>query len=202
MYKISTHIEQSDLGQDSLVILSKNETVLFCLADGAGGVSGGKEAAQFVSHVSHLTELDSLHSPEEFEAYLRNMDAHIYSDPLLGETTAIIGKIHNGELIGASVGDSECWLLSDEFDYELTSMKVNKPLLGSSSSQPIGFGPIGFHGVILIGSDGLFKYAEREKIKELSLSSNSVAANYVALAQLRSGVFPDDVAVIEIRNAL
>ncbi len=202
MYKISTHIEQPSDGQDALATLNVNEIIYFCLADGAGGTSGGKEASVFITLASNLLKLEKLNTPEDFEGYLREIDVLISNNSLLGESTAIVGKIQHGKVIGASVGDSECWLFNKEFDYELTNMSINKPLLGSSEAKPIGFGPFELNGVLLIGSDGLFKYTSHEKIKVMAKSSVSKAKDYSNLAQLKSGTYSDDIAVIEVRNAL
>jgi serine/threonine protein phosphatase PrpC len=202
MQIISTHIEQSSSGQDALSILNINETIYFCLADGAGGSSGGKEASKFITLASNLIKLEKLNTPEDFEMHLRQIDSELSDNYLLGESTAIVGKIQYGVVTGASVGDSECWLFNKEFDYQLTNMSINKPLLGSSEAQPIGFGPFDLDGVLLIGTDGLFKYAPHEKIKLKAGSSVSRAKDYSILAQLKSGAYSDDIAVIEVRNAL
>jgi PPM family protein phosphatase len=202
MYKISSHIEQSSDGQDAFFVFNANDAIYFCLADGAGGTSGGKEASLFMTHCSNLIELEKLKTPEDFEEYLRKMDFEIYQTPLLGESTVIVGKIQDGNVIGASVGDSECWLFNKSFDYELTSMSINRPLLGSSEAKPIAFGPFELDGVLLIGSDGLFKYADCKKIKDLALSPISIAKDYSSLARLKSGKYSDDIAVIEVRTTL
>ncbi|QPB82386.1 hypothetical protein CWC22_005050 [Pseudoalteromonas rubra] len=199
MYLISTNIEQDEYGQDSLSTFVNSDEVYFCLADGSGGISGGKEASLFATSLVNIAKTEKFNSPDEFEAFLLSLDATISSDSILGETTIIVGKVSNNEVFGASVGDSECWILSNEFDYELSSHQIRKPLLGSGNSKPIGFGPINFSGTLLVASDGLFKYAVLSDIKELAHSNHlPQAIDYTRLAQLKSGTYSDDIAVIAI----
>ena len=62
----------------------------------------------------------------------------------------------------------------------------------------MGFGPLPCVARLLLGSDGLFKYVQHERIRDLT-STHAVAeaaAALVSAARLPSGALQDDIAVI------
>ncbi|AZZ92727.1 hypothetical protein EUZ85_19165 [Hahella sp. KA22] len=197
-FDFSHYLEaQSAHGEDALFVHEKDGCIWFCVADGAGG----KEASDYVADAfSQLLEED-LHSPDELECYLRRWDQEIAAMSPLGETTAAIGKVTNGEVIGASVGDSQCWLFHPEFVYELTQLQRRKPLLGSGEAVPIGFGPMILQGVLVVGSDGFFNYAPWSHIKQLVNSAGATASQFADLARNKSGALADDLSIIVIRQS-
>jgi PPM family protein phosphatase len=92
------------------VSLACRQGTLLVLADGAGGMAGGAEAAQAVlDHISALR--DAL--PHDFVAVLSELDGVLAGRPDCGETTAVIAYMNDGEVAGASVGDCCAWLLSE-----------------------------------------------------------------------------------------
>jgi serine/threonine protein phosphatase PrpC len=116
----------------------------------------------------------------------------------IGQATAVIAIIIDGQVWGASVGDSGAWLISSSGIVDLTQNQKRKPFLGSSNAVPIGFGPQVCENRLLLGSDGLFKYVADERIRDLSssLPLAHAAAALVDSARLPSGALQDDVAVI------
>ncbi|GAB2191633.1 hypothetical protein MAH1_32410 [Sessilibacter sp. MAH1] len=76
-------------------------------------------------------------------------------------------------------------------------MQNLKPLLGSGSTTPIGFGPMDADKSILLGSDGLFKYIKLEEMK-LLLSTKTTAKEIAKLAKQDIGSLQDDVSIIYI----
>lgn len=101
------------------------------------------------------------------------------------------------EIRCASVGDSEAWLiLGGEVD-ELTDGQRRKPLLGSGGAIPANAMRPRRPGLLLISSDGLFRYASREKIVGALQDGPSEATlhNLVDCVRLRSGALQDDVAI-------
>jgi PPM family protein phosphatase len=116
----------------------------------------------------------------------------------VGEATAVIAILVDGQVWGASVGDSGAWLISTSGIVDLTRDQKRKPLLGSGNAIPIGFGPLACVSRLLLGSDGLFEYVPHERIRDLSnsLPLANAAAALVDAARLPSGALQDDVAVI------
>ncbi len=197
----SDYLEQKEKhGDDALALFEYNDELWFCIADGAGGTAGASDASKvIVSMFRNAAQSGTLRSPDEFEAFLRHCDSTIMGRPNSGESTAVIGKVANGEVIGASCGDSEAWLYNETYSYELTNLQCLKPLLGSGEACPIGFGPME-KSHLVIGSDGLFKYTNRHKIKELALQGNMKADDIATLAKVTTGKLQDDISVILINN--
>jgi serine/threonine protein phosphatase PrpC len=179
-------------GDDRAEALPRGTGHLLVLADGAGGTSGGAAAADAVLARARSLALSSL---SDCVGFLRDLDRQLTN---VGQTTAIVVVLEDGQVFGASVGDSCAWLLSAASVVDLTRYQKSKPLLGSGNATPIGFGPLPCSGRVLVGSDGLFKYVTYERICNLasSLPLTEVPAALVAAARLRSGALQDDIAVI------
>ena len=201
MYKVSSYIEQHGTsGDDSLELLQLDDCILFCIADGAGGSAGAKEASKLVTQAAkELIMLQEFTNPDDFEGFLRKLDLEVSTNPSCGETTAIVGTIKGDVVVGASCGDSEAWIYSEKFDYELTGLQYNKPLIGSRKATPIGFGPLECSNLV-IGSDGLFKYADRNQIKEHVMSKVAKSEDIAALAKKETGELQDDISVILLQR--
>lgn len=201
MFKFSSYLEQQNKnGDDALYIKEIGSSIWFCIADGAGGTGQGAYASAYIIEVfKELTRIDGINAPDDFESFLRKVDIELLNKSQGSEATAIVGKVIDGVIVGASVGDSEAWIFNLEYDYELTSMQHLKPLLGSGKSVPIGFGPMYMEKYFLLGSDGLFKYANRNEIKSL-LSSDCEAMQIADLAKKATGNLQDDLSVILISS--
>lgn len=199
MPKISSYLEQQNTkGDDAFFVVEIGASIWFCIADGAGGTGAGNAASQFViDSFKKLSQAEDFNDPEDFESFLRELDVALVRELNGGETTAIVGRVFDDQVIGASVGDSEAWLFNLEYDYELTSMQIIKPLLGSGASIPIGFGPMNVEQFMLLGSDGLFKYARHHDIQSL-LTADVSAMEIAGLAKYETGGLQDDISVIFI----
>jgi PPM family protein phosphatase len=199
MFEISSYLEQQNKkGDDNLYLVEAFDSIWFCISDGAGGTGEGEAASYYVVEAfKELVHINSFDNSEDFEGFLRGIDKELSCESHGGEATAIIGKVINGTVMGASVGDSEAWLFNLEYDYELTSLQNIKPLIGSGSSIPIGFGPINLDQSMLLGSDGLFKYTKHTEIKNL-LSNSVKAKNIAELAKNETGKLQDDISAIYI----
>ncbi|MDB6125201.1 MAG: hypothetical protein JWQ71_4194 [Pedosphaera sp.] len=134
---------------------------------------------------------------------LETIDREIEADSTAGETTGVIALISGREIVGASVGDSEAWLISPRGAERLTSGQMRKPFLGSGVASPVAFRASFTEGSLLVGSDGLFKYTSEEKIcaavleKDLKIAVDSL----VRLVGLPSGTLPDDVGIALARRS-
>lgn len=199
MFTVCSYLEQqSEQGDDRLYVAKVGGSIWFCIADGAGGTGSGDRASSYIIEAfAELTRISDFNSADDFESFLRAIDLGLASEGFGGESTALLGKVENGIVVGASVGDSDAWLFNHEYEYLLTSLQYVKPLLGSGKSIPIGFGPIRIDLFLLIGSDGLFKYSKHQDIRSQVLNG-STAVEIAALAKKETGKLQDDISVILI----
>ncbi len=170
---------------------------LLVLADGAGGTAGGAEAADIV--LAAALALARQATPFDCIQFLQQIDLQLQ---IVGETTAVIAVVHDGQISGASVGDSGAWLIEATRTLDLTAQQRHKPLLGSGSAMPVAFGPQPFSGRLLLASDGLLKYVPQQRISGLinDLAVDEAAAALIDAARLPSGALCDDIAVIVAAN--
>src|SRR5260370_34802500 len=96
--------------QDRGPVIEDGLRLVLCVADGAGGQSGGMQAAimatEFVRQNASRTD-----TPDSCSELLRRMDATIAKDSVAGETTCAYAILTPAEIFGASVGDSGVWLI-------------------------------------------------------------------------------------------
>lgn len=186
------------VNQDRGLVLCDGSRVVLCVADGAGGSSGGVEAASMALegirlNVSLLTDTDSC------VEILRKMDAIIANDQVAGETTCALAIITPEEIFGASTGDSGIWLIPEQGAHvDLTQAQQRKPFLGSGSAWPVPFQRPRCLGRLLLATDGLLKYASVDRIlatcrePQIELAADRL----VELVRYPSGALPDDVTLI------
>jgi serine/threonine protein phosphatase PrpC len=190
------------VGRDDRVgVGSREGAVLLVVADGAGGLRGGAAAAQFVvDHASRrFAATDGLLDPMIWMAWLRDTDLAMHSDPALGESTCVVSVIADGQFVaGASVGDSEALFVDEDGVVELTQGQKRKPLLGSGSCEPHPFFAHRRRGTIVLATDGLVKYASRDRIAAVVRAAplSALAEDLVSTVRLPSGRLHDDVGIV------
>jgi len=186
--------------QDRATFLEYPQGLLLIIADGAGGMGGGAEAAELVIQIvkEQIGPNIQFTNPLIWNNILQETDSRLLAHPIAGETTAVIVAISNRIIYGASVGDSGAFLIQGQTDFELTAQQQRKPLLGSGIAMPSPYGPIPFHGTLLLATDGLIKYAPMTKIHQMVLNNpiESVAQSLIESVRYPSGHLPDDVSVI------
>ena len=86
------------------------------------------------------------------------------------------------------------WLIQGASQHVLTEHQRRKPLLGSGEATPVFFDTPWTGGVLLAGSDGLFKYADGPRIRAAAAGPDLSAAarELAALPRLAPGGLPDD----------
>ena len=94
--------------EDRVAVFTADERTVIVVADGAGGVGSGDIAAEFVLREIE-TELHRIHSTDQWAETLRQIDCRIIS----GESTAVVVDVRPYGIAGASVGDSEAWVIKD-----------------------------------------------------------------------------------------
>lgn len=172
--------------------------VAIVLADGAGGRSGGREAAEAVLR-GVRARAGELADAEGCASALEAVDRELVTQRHGGEATAVLVVVRGREVVGASVGDSGAWLVGPAGVRELTGRQVRKPFVGVGCATATPFlAVIGPDERLLVASDGLLKYVDRERIVAASLSGSlaEAARRLVDEARLPSGGLQDDVAVV------
>ena len=171
---------------------------VLAVADGAGGLSGGTEAA--VMAVEFIREnAEKLHDSAACVALLREMDQRIVQDSTAGETTCALAVIIDGQVFGASVGDSGVWIIGRTEVTNLTQGQSRKPFVGSGSAWPMPFlQQTATDGTLLLATDGLLKYTSAERIASVCREGDTqnAAEGLIELVRYPSGALPDDITVI------
>ncbi len=196
MHLTSHIIANGENAQDRLFVRRFADRVVMAVADGAGGRSGGAEAATLAIEV--ISQLASdLHSEEDCIDTLLKAHALIEKNDTAGETTAVIAVIDGDEVFGASVGDSGAWIIGEDGIEDLSSEQNRKPFLGCGDIEPVGFSCSELEGTLLIASDGLLRYAGRDRIASAVRKSafETVCQELVRLVRYPSGALPDDVSI-------
>jgi serine/threonine protein phosphatase PrpC len=184
--------------QDCGAVLEWDRRWVVVLADGAGGRSGGREAAALLVALVRQGA-DQLLDVDACVKCLEDIDRRIAADPVAGETTAVLVVATPCRVFGASVGDSGAWLIEESAHTDLTRGQARRPFLGTGDALVIPFarnlaGP----ARLLLATDGLLKYAPAERITAVCQTPDLEAAtsNLIGLVRYPSGALPDDTTVI------
>lgn len=184
--------------QDRGAVIECGPRLVLVVADGAGGLSGGAAAATMaVDLVSR--DVSILDNADSCITLLQSLDRAIAQDKVAGETTCVLVVITKGEVYGASVGDSGAWLIGQNGLEDLTKHQIRKPFLGSGCALPVSFKHRVADGeMLLLATDGLFKYTSADRIENVCRQASSEAATkqLVELVRYPSGALPDDITII------
>ena len=182
--------------EDYIAVIHDGSRTVIVVADGAGGVGSGDIAAKtVVREVS--ADYSQMETAEHWQAKLRQIDLQIDT----GESTAVVADLRPEGVCGASVGDSQAWIVRYSEITDLTSQQHRKPLLGSREAAPVGFSYPPLQGILLAATDGFFNYAPRKKIASLIERSDfyEIPRQCVEMVRLGSGELWDDVGVVACR---
>jgi hypothetical protein len=204
MLNVAKHVEAGgkDL-QDRAEFFWHGSTLYLVLGDGAGGMSGGAEAAEFVMQRVKAEADSAALSPEALSNLLSAVDREMAAIGAYGETTCVLAAVSEAGIVGASVGDSGAWSISKSGVDDITANQCRKPFIGSGRANPVGFSRGPLQGTLLVASDGLLKYTSAERIAEATLCSdlNEVLRKLVGLVRYPSSMLPDDLSILLARNA-
>ncbi len=173
-------------------------SLVLVVADGAGGISGGAEAAQFlVEGVKKRIGATSIDTDGLIEL-LTSLDREMADIGAFGETTGVVAVLSGNGIFGASVGDSGAFVFSKTGLENLTANQTRKPFFGSGRAIPIPFTRESLSGTLLVATDGLLKYTSLEKIAATILAADfdSAANKLVELVRYQSGALPDDISIL------
>jgi serine/threonine protein phosphatase PrpC len=183
-------------GQDRATVTELGNDIMIVVADGAGGTGNGAVAAQAI--------VDAVCARAGETRDLAVLLAELDRDAVLlghGQSTAVALVVGPGGIGGASVGDSGAWLVGDNEIVDLTEHQVRKPLVGAGCI-PVAFDAGALDGgTLVVGTDGLFRYAKRDDIARLAREPDLAAAARALVDRVRlpTGGLQDDVAVVLCR---
>ena len=184
--------------QDRAAVIESSVGLVLVVADGAGGRSGGTEAAAMAIE-SVRQSASRLADASACAELLHKMDQAIRDDKVAGETTCAMAIVTEHAIYGASVGDSGVWVLNNGRFMNLTEQQSRKPFIGSGSAWAVPFDyKITGMESLLLGTDGLLKYAAPERIISICTAPepSDVPRKLIELVRYPSGALPDDVTVI------
>jgi serine/threonine protein phosphatase PrpC len=184
--------------EDRLEITCSGARWTLVIADGAGGTTGGAQAAAQASvDLADRGLRDALDEGGWCQT-LRQLDEALASGGRPGETTAVVLQLIDGHLTGASVGDSGALLFSGAGVIDLTGNQARKPLVGSGRCQPRGIARQPWSGRLLLATDGLLAYVPWPVLVSTATRGSVQAATeaLVAAARLPSGGLQDDIALV------
>jgi serine/threonine protein phosphatase PrpC len=186
--------------EDAVGVFERDDVLVAALADGAGGIRGGDAASRSLVLVAESAASDPAFAVKDIGAWIdlfRSADAALAAKGA-GVTTGVVVVLGPRGLIGISIGDSEAWVV--------TSNQIDDLTVGQQTRQRLGGGPAALAtferpflaGVLVIATDGLFKFAANEVIARIvRVGPIGVAAErLVELVRHPSGVLADDVAVV------
>lgn len=191
-------------GEDRVGVFLRDGAVMLVVADGAGGQAGGASAAQFIVDraAERFREPGEVVDPVLWAAWMRDLDRSIQTDRSLGESTAVVCVVEEEFVGGISVGDSEAIMVGPNAVVDLTRGQKRKPLVGSARVEPHAFFVRRTTGTVLLGTDGLFKYARQDRIIEVVRRApfRGLLDELVAAVRLPSGSLQDDVGMVASRS--
>lgn len=190
--------------QDAVGVYERAQVLVVALADGGGGMRGGEAASRSLVAVVESAVSDCAFALDRLEPWIdvfRATDAGLAANRA-GETTGVVVVVTPRGLFGVSIGDSEAWVVSATGVDNLTVGQQTRQRLGGRRSAPAIFERPALGGVLVVASDGLFKYAATEVIARIVRASalGEAAEHLVELVRLRSGKVADDVAVVVVRD--
>lgn len=196
---------RGELSEDrARVVWLGSQTLVAAIADGVGGQPGGGRAAQLVVETveAEATTL-ARRKAKVWPGFFHALDDALTAQPEAGQTTLVALELAGQYVTGASVGDSEAWWVTAGGHYDLTEAQRRKPFLGQGVAEPVSFAlTLTEPGMLLIATDGLFKYADPLAITEAVRQAESVESAADALLTLASspaGRLYDDLALVLIR---
>lgn len=199
-FKTAIASEAADTNdQDRVTAMPCGASTIVAVADGAGGSGDGGWAADAVIDAvrSAAARSDAQITDGLFwQDLLAQVDRELAAEGS-GETTAVVAVVTDELVTGASVGDSQAWLIDDAGFTVLTERQIRKPLVGDGRAIPMPFECPHERRTLVVGSDGLFNYVQMDRLLAIVRGNevNAIPAGLIDAARLRSGALQDDIAV-------
>jgi serine/threonine protein phosphatase PrpC len=114
--------------QDRAAVIECSGGLVLVVADGAGGLSGGTEAAALAIELVRQ-RAHGLNGSDGCLTLLEFMDQTLCKDAAVGEATCALAVVAEAQVFGASVGDSGVWVINQTGLVDLTRGQSRKPPL-------------------------------------------------------------------------
>lgn len=189
--------------QDSVGIYERGDVLVVVVADGGGGMRRGDVASRSIVAVVESAVRDAQFALEDVRPWI---DLFLATDACLvanraGETSGAVVVLGSRGLLGFSIGDSEAWVVTGAGVDNLTVGQHTRERLGNGQGTLAVFERPQLSGVLLVATDGLFKYAAAPVIAGIARHGTvaQAADGLLELVRLRSGKMADDVTVVLVR---
>ena len=192
--------------QDASGVYERGDVLVVVLADGGGGMRGGEAASRSLVAVVESAVNDSTFQLERVQPWIdlfRATDVGLVANGA-GETTGVVIVVGPWGILGMSIGDSEAWVVTPQGVDNLTVGQYTRQRLGTRRAAVVIFERSALSGVLVVATDGLFKYAATDVIAGIVRDGSlaEVPERLVELVRLRSGKVADDVAVVLVQRKL
>lgn len=150
--EITPDASHAETTHDRLSVLRDDHSTLIALADGAdSGPASQAAAALTVRELARCFRAGTLpDDPRDWEMILDAIDLTVFKDPVAGETSALVLLVRHGIVLGASVGDSLAYTVSERGELDvITPSFRNSTRIGTAMASPIGFGPVPLRGRLI-----------------------------------------------------
>lgn len=189
--------------EDRAEIYLLDDKLIAVVADGVGGQAGGERAAEMVLEEirAKAPDMGNIMDEAAWNQFILDLDKKIFETEGAGQTTCIIIAATKERFIGVSCGDSGVWQVSESEVTDLVESSEKELFLGCGESRPHAFSG-DFSGTLLAASDGLFKFADMDKILSVVRSEPpKLAASKLFQLVLGNskGILRDDVAITVLR---
>jgi PPM family protein phosphatase len=186
--------------EDAAEVFERDDMLVVVLADGAGGIRGGSLACATLVAAVRAAVDDPAFAVDDVQYWadlFRVTDTALAKNKV-GETTGVVVVVSPRRLVGVSTGDSEAWVVTASEVDDLTRGQHTKKRLGSGLVTPATFDRPALSSVLVVATDGLFRYAAMDVIARM-VRANAIriaAEQLIELVRLRSGRLADDVALV------
>jgi serine/threonine protein phosphatase PrpC len=194
--------------QDNFKVIEHGDFLVIVVADGGGGMREGSAASRCLVSVVEAAvneENFALEDPDAWLLLFQQADAALAANSA-GETTGVVVVLGPRGLVGVSTGNSEAWLVGHADVDKLTLSQHTGQRLGGRRATPTTFCSAvpANDCVLLVASDGLFKFASRDAIAGIvrAQAVDLAAPVLVELVRLRTGKVTEDVAVVLVGSAI
>jgi uncharacterized protein len=188
---------EGENNEDRAAIFDSRKELVLVVADGAGGLRGGEQAAEAVIRAvkDYLLPAPVI-TPELCAQVLQFTDMELSKQGC--ESTAVIAIVSDREIFGASVGDSGASLFTSDQTIDLTENQKKKPRIGSGQAQPVSFRHARPPGTLVLATDGLINHLSRDQVRDVLREENAQEAATGLIEDLlgRFGSLMDDTTAI------
>ena len=185
---------------------------LLAVADGVGGVQGGRQASQLLT--THLAQSYYRPTAHQIHQHLSNAIVQANAEAVRrnehenASSTLVAAVVHGGRLYVAHVGDSRAYLLRRGQMQQLTDdhalgNRLTRYLVSTNDFPPTMHAPIKLEAGdrVLLCSDGLYRPTrkEPESVVEILENYRAEEACYRLIGLANAGGGHDNISVVLLR---